>query len=306
MQGCPNAFIAGSVISGFGAGLNELVALSGTAELVPARLRGIYVAGLVFTILPFVAATLYAQLIAAAVSWRYVGIMVAGWNLIGLILVAAVYKPPPRVNSQGFSRSEILRRVDYVGGLLSTGGVMCFMMGMQWGATQVRTDPITKPNVNRSVVLTLVQYQWTSVHVLVPFFIGIALIVAFFVWEVKLAPYPMVPPRMFTKSKRTMIITLFITFLSGSNYFVLLLLWPTENYNIYGKHKSFYREWLLTFHRLRPRCHWPSNLAYRYRHPPWFIHRTCTYIRHQRPHNRTHDLLDSIDDSRLVLSSHYY
>ena len=45
----------------------------------------------------------------------------------------------------------------------------------------------------------------------------------------------MAPPRMFTKSKRTMIIILIITFLSGSNFFVLLLLWPTENYNIYGK-----------------------------------------------------------------------
>ena len=32
-----------------------------------------------------------------------------------------------------------------------------------------------------------------------------------------------------------MILILFITFLSGSNYFVLLLFWPTENYNVYGR-----------------------------------------------------------------------
>ena len=38
VQRYPNAFIAGSVISGFGAGLNEMIALSGTAELVPAKL----------------------------------------------------------------------------------------------------------------------------------------------------------------------------------------------------------------------------------------------------------------------------
>ena len=126
-------FLAGSVIAGFGAGLNEMVALSGTAELVPAKLRGLYVAAIVFSILPFVAATLYAQLITAASSWRYVGIFVAGWNFIGLILVALVYKPPPRVFSEGHSKMDILRRVDYLGGLLSTGGVTCFMMGMQWG-----------------------------------------------------------------------------------------------------------------------------------------------------------------------------
>ena len=32
-----------------------------------------------------------------------------------------------------------------------------------------------------------------------------------------------------------MIVILAITFLSGGNFFVLLLLWPTEIYNVYGK-----------------------------------------------------------------------
>ena len=134
---CP----AGAVLCGFGAGLNELIALSGAAELVPARLRGAYVGGIVFTILPFVPSTLYAQLITKASNWRYVGILVAVWNLIGLLLVVFAYKPPPRPNSHGRSRKEILRQIDYVGGLLSTAGTMCFMMGMQWGATQVRNTP---------------------------------------------------------------------------------------------------------------------------------------------------------------------
>jgi Fungal trichothecene efflux pump (TRI12) len=78
------------------------------------------------------------------------------------------------------------------------------------------------------------QYSWGSAHVLVPFILGIILIIAFFVWEIKFAPYPMAPRKMFTKAKRTMILILLITFISGGNYFVLLLLWPTEVYNIYG------------------------------------------------------------------------
>ena len=41
------------VLSGLGAGLNELIALAGTAELVPVRKRGTYVGLVVFTILPF-------------------------------------------------------------------------------------------------------------------------------------------------------------------------------------------------------------------------------------------------------------
>ena len=60
------------------------------------------------------------------------------------------------------------------------------------------------------------------------------LIIVFFVWEFY-APYPMVPRALFRKAKRTMIIVLFITWLSGGSYFVLLLFWPTEVYNVYGK-----------------------------------------------------------------------
>merc|ERR1712014_320600 len=47
-----NTAIGGQVISGLGAGLNELIALAGTAELVPTRKRGSYVGAVVFTILP--------------------------------------------------------------------------------------------------------------------------------------------------------------------------------------------------------------------------------------------------------------
>lgn len=58
-------------------------------------------------------------------------------------------------------------------------------------------------------------------------------IIAFFVWEIY-APYPMVPRALFSKAKKTMIIILLITFLSGGNFFVMLLMYPTEVYNVYG------------------------------------------------------------------------
>lgn len=44
----------------------------------------------------------------------------------------------------------------------------------------------------------------------------------------------MCPPRIFIRAKKTMIITLIVTFLSGANFFVLLLFWPTQIYNVYG------------------------------------------------------------------------
>ncbi|KAL2839413.1 fungal trichothecene efflux pump [Aspergillus pseudoustus] len=207
-----NIAIAGEVFSGLGAGLNELIALVGTAEMVPYRKRGTYIGAIILTILPFCPSVLWAQMIAKASHWRYVGIVVGVWNFIGLLLVVSFYKEPAGRTSAR-KRMDIIKEVDYIGGFLSTVGVLCFMMGMQWGAQQ---------------------YSWNSAHVLLPFILGIVSIIAFFVWEAKFAPYPMVPAKLFSKDKRTMIAILLITFWSGGNYFVLLLLWPTQCYNVYG------------------------------------------------------------------------
>lgn len=124
------------MFSGLGAGLNELIALAGTAEMVPYEKRGTYIGAIVFTILPFCPSVLWAQMIAQASHWRYVGIVVGLWNFIGLLLVSFFYKGPPRTSTR--SKMDIVREIDYIGGFLSTIGVLCFMMGMQWGAQQVR------------------------------------------------------------------------------------------------------------------------------------------------------------------------
>ena len=211
MRSRPDDCVAGQVLSGFGAGLNELIALAGTAELVPVRKRGFYVGAVVFTILPFCPSVVYAQLIARASNWRYVGIPVGIWNFLGLVLCTFFYKDPPRIRE--YSKRDVLGQVDYVGGFLSITGILCFMMGLQWGARQ---------------------YPWSSKHVLVPFILGIVLIIAFFIWELKIAKYPMCPRRLFSKSRKNMVLILLITFLSGGNFFVLLLFWPTQIYNVYG------------------------------------------------------------------------
>lgn len=44
----------------------------------------------------------------------------------------------------------------------------------------------------------------------------------------------MVPPRIFSRDKRSMITILLVTFFSGGNFFVMLLFWPTQVYNVYG------------------------------------------------------------------------
>jgi hypothetical protein len=103
--------------------------------MVPVRKRGQYVGLIVFTILPFCPSVVYAQLIAEASSWRMNGVVVGVWNAVGLVMVAMFYRDPPRNTTM--TRKETLGQIDYVGGILSIGGVLCFMMGMQWGAEAV-------------------------------------------------------------------------------------------------------------------------------------------------------------------------
>lgn len=130
------------VLAGAGAGINELTAIAGTAELVPTAKRGQMVGLVVFSILPFCPSILYAQLITAASSWRYVGLLCGLWAFLGFIITLLFYFPPPRQNSQGYSKKKILSRIDFVGGLLSISGSLLFLMGLQWGAEQVRKPSI--------------------------------------------------------------------------------------------------------------------------------------------------------------------
>jgi MFS family permease len=207
-----NTFIGGMAIAGAGAGINELTSLAVTSELAPTRKRGVYVSVLIFTILPFCPSVLWGQLIASYASWRYIGLLCGVWAFIGLVLTAIFYFPPPRINSVGLSRRETLKRIDYVGGFLSIGGLLLFMSGIQWGGYQ---------------------YSWKSPHTLVPLFLGLIMFTAFCFYEKFVAKYPMFPGKI-AQEPRILLLTLVITFISGSNFFSVIMFWPTQSYNVYG------------------------------------------------------------------------
>ncbi|KAI4910590.1 hypothetical protein J4E85_011407 [Alternaria conjuncta] len=134
------------------------------------------------------------------------------WAFIGLVLTFVFYHPPPRVNSVGMSRREVLAQIDYIGGFLSVAGMILFMMGMQWGGYQ---------------------YKWSSAHVLAPLILGVAFLVAFVFWEAYGAKHPMFPKRL-RQEPRILGLTLVITFISGANFFSILMFWPTQAFNVYG------------------------------------------------------------------------
>lgn len=65
-----------------------------------------------------------------------VHILIIDRNFVGLLLCIFCYRDPSRLTSE-YTAKDVLRQVDYIGGFLSTAGVTLFMMGLQWGATQV-------------------------------------------------------------------------------------------------------------------------------------------------------------------------
>lgn len=56
----------------------------------------------------------------------------------------------------------------------------------------------------------------------------------FCVWESKFAKFPMFPARL-KQEPRVLALTLVITFISGANFFSILMFWPTQAFNVYGQ-----------------------------------------------------------------------
>jgi MFS family permease len=132
------ALPAGMAITGIGTGINELTALAGTAELVPLSHRGYYIAGMVLTILPFLPSAMYAQMIAVHKSWRWISVVTSGWALAGLVSTVLFYFPPPRARLHGWKANiDLLKKTDFVGGLLSIVGLAGFEVGILAGGYQV-------------------------------------------------------------------------------------------------------------------------------------------------------------------------
>ncbi|KAI1617581.1 fungal trichothecene efflux pump [Exophiala viscosa] len=208
-----NIFIMGMAFSGVGAGICELTSLAVTAELAPTRKRGKYVAILVFTIIPFCPSVLWGQLIAYHAGWRWCTLFCGLWAAIGFFGTLFFYFPPPRPNSRGLTKKEVIGEIDFVGGGLSIIGMILFLAGLQWGGYQ---------------------YPWGSAHVLAPLIIGLLfLFVLFPIWEIKFAKFPMFPSRM-KQEARILTLTLIITAISGANFFSIIMFWPTQAFNVYG------------------------------------------------------------------------
>jgi MFS family permease len=180
------------------------------AEIVPTSKRSLYAALILCTIIPWSPGTLYANWMTRA-SWRWIGCALAIWNVLTLIPLAIFYHPPPRVNSMGLTRKEIVKRIDFVGGAVLTIGLVLFLIGLNWGGQD---------------------YPWKSAHVISFLVIGLLLMVAFGFWEAFGAPYPLYPRRII-HAPRPLFCLLFVIFAAGINYMPLVVFWPIESISVF-------------------------------------------------------------------------
>ncbi|KIW37708.1 uncharacterized protein PV06_10339 [Exophiala oligosperma] len=203
--------LVGMAVAGAGAAVGELTALAGTSDMVPVKHRGLAAAAVTFTIIPFAPNVLYAQLYASHSTWRWgawIALIINGIVTVGLIFT---YFPKAHPRTQGQSKRQIIKDIDYIGGLLSITGLTLLLVALQAGGYS---------------------HPWSSAYVLCTLLIGFALIVGFVVWEWKGAKYPMVPRELFA-GQRVVALAYGVAFIGGASFYSLLNMYPLTFSTVY-------------------------------------------------------------------------
>ncbi|KAL5049149.1 hypothetical protein BDW71DRAFT_204901 [Aspergillus fruticulosus] len=203
-------YLAGQIFNGIGIAVQELMAIAAIAEIVPTQYRGYYIAIVVASFLPFAPGSLYGALIAEH-NWRYCACLIAIWNFLTAGVIWWFYNPPPRDNTAGLSRTEKVKRIDFVGGLIMTAGLVFLLVALNWGGQQ---------------------YPWKDAKVIAFLAVGIALLIGFFAYEKFFAAYPMFPSTLL-RHPRTFTALMVVILLAGINYVALLVFWVLEATSVF-------------------------------------------------------------------------
>jgi hypothetical protein len=147
---------------------------------------------------------MYSQLLSTYVTWRWgawISLIYNGLTALGLLVT---YFPQAHVRAEGFTKREILKRIDFLGAFLSITGLTLFLVALQAGG-------YTHP--------------WKSAYVLCTLLIGLATVFAWIAWEWKGTKHPMVPMELF-KGQRVIALAYAVAFVAGMNFFSVLNFWP--------------------------------------------------------------------------------
>ncbi|KAI1076195.1 trichothecene efflux pump [Whalleya microplaca] len=215
-----DSLIIGSAIYGLG----ETVQLSfnvAVGELVPNKHRPI-VLSLIFAtnapiagIGPMIAR---AMLQNPSMGWRwcyYLNIIVVG---VAIVLLFLFYHPPSfDLLHERKSRGELLKKLDYAGMFMWTAGLTLLLMGVSWGGTI---------------------YPWDSAATITSIVVGVALLVALFVYEgFANVEYPVIPVKFF--ANRGFISLVACATVATMSYYSAVLLWPQQVQALYTKDVTY-------------------------------------------------------------------
>ncbi|CAK7214682.1 hypothetical protein SBRCBS47491_002235 [Sporothrix bragantina] len=204
-----NMLIAGSAIYGI-ASTTQLTFPYIIQELVPNKHRGVVQGAMIVGVLPFAG---FGSLIAREfinnpnLGWRWCYWLNVIFNGVALILLTLCYFPPTlkQMHSQLTWQKE-LKKLDWGGMVLFTAGQVLILLALNWGGSS---------------------YPWSSAHIIAPLIIGVAMIVAFVLYEVYVPlEQPLLPLRLL---KNIPYVSIVIVAAAGQMVFTSLsILWPQQ------------------------------------------------------------------------------
>ncbi|KAJ7680653.1 Mfs1.2 [Mycena polygramma] len=164
-----NWLIGARVVQGLGGSAILSMTSIIVSDMVPLRERGTYngILGLMWVFAGGIGPLISGALVQNG-QWRwifYLNLPVCGVAFILTLLFLSLPTPPGTLR-------EKLRRMDWIGNGLVISSTSSAIIGLTWGG---------------------VQYPWSSAQVLVPIVLGLCGVIGFFVYETRVAAYPLVP-----------------------------------------------------------------------------------------------------------------
>ncbi|KAF7136999.1 hypothetical protein CNMCM5793_006750 [Aspergillus hiratsukae] len=198
--------------TGIGGGGLMTVAQMIVSDVVPLRERGKYqgILGAVVALANGIGPVIGGALASASIeneSWRW--IFRLNLPLTALTTLCVFFFMPLRKVSGAWKVK--LAAVDFVGAALALGGTAVLLLGLNWGGGE---------------------YAWASAHVVATLVVGVAVCVAFVLWQWKGAKVPLVPMHIFrSRIVNGACLTMFV---NGWNFLVQVYYIPTFYQLVFG------------------------------------------------------------------------
>ncbi len=189
-----NQLVLARAVQGIGAGGLIALVMAIVGDVIPPRQRGKYMGyfGAVFGV-SSVAGPLLGGFLTESLSWRWVFFVNIPLGIVAFMAVASRLHLP--VHKRQHS-------IDYLGAALLAAGSVCLLLATVWGGTM---------------------YPWLSGQIIGLIGGGVALAVAFVLWELK-AKEPIIPMRLFKNDIFT--VSVLLSLLAGIAMFASILYIP--------------------------------------------------------------------------------